>query len=275
MGYCGWERCAPGHRYGPNRRESYVIHVILGGQGTLETDGKVYHLGTGDVFLLYPGIEAWYQADNENPWEYLWMGFQGYKAEKIMERAGFEKNTPVHHVDCGKLLKKYIDIILESHELSMEEEIRRNGCVRLFMAELMASNERLYPEILQDHSYPGSVYVEHAIEYMTHHYREKIRINELADYIGVNRSYLTDMFKKTINCSPKEYLVNLRMEEAKNLLHNTQKQINEIAEEVGYTDQLAFSKIFKQHCGMSPREYREQKAKVVFHKEKGAYHGRI
>lgn len=128
----------------------------------------------------------------------LWMGFQGYKAEKIMERAGFEKNTPVHHVDCGKLLKKYIDIILESHELSMEEEIRRNGCVRLFMAELMASNERLYPEILQDHSYPGSVYVKHAIEYMTHHYREKIRINELADYIGVNRSYLTDMFKKTI-----------------------------------------------------------------------------
>ena len=50
---------------------------------------------------------------------------------------------------------------------------------------------------------------------VSHHYQEKVKINELADYIGVNRSYLTSSFKKAVGCSPQEYLVNLRMEKAK------------------------------------------------------------
>ena len=78
-------------------------------------------------------------------------------------------------------------------------------------------------------------------DYIAYHYREKIKINELADYIGVNRSYLTSSFKKAIGCSPQEYLVNLRMEKAREMLRNTDMQINAIAAAVGYQDQLAFS----------------------------------
>ena len=71
---------------------------------------------------------------------------------------------------------------------------------------------------------------------------EKVKINELADYIGVNRSYLTSSFKKAVGCSPQEYLVNLRMEKAKNLLKNTDMPINAVAAAVGYQDQLHFQR---------------------------------
>ncbi|MCA5962258.1 helix-turn-helix transcriptional regulator [Blautia sp. RD014234] len=111
------------------------------------------------------------------------------------------------------------------------------------------------------------------MEYISFNYNQKIEINELADYIGVNRSYLTSSFKKAIGCSPQEYLVNLRMEKARSLLKNTDMQINAIANSVGYVDQLAFSKIFKQHYGMSPRAYREEEEELVIKNKKGDYEG--
>lgn len=113
--------------------------------------------------------------------------------------------------------------------------------------------------------------MKHAMDYIAHHYREKIKISELADYIGVNRSYLTSSFKKAIGCSPQEYLVNLRMEKAREMLRNTGMQINAVAAAVGYQDQLAFSKIFKQHFGTSPKAYREMGEELQLVSEKGKY----
>ena len=56
--YCGYENCEPGHRFGPNKRAAYVLHVITGGKGKLEIGGEVFHLAEGDAFLLKPEEEA-------------------------------------------------------------------------------------------------------------------------------------------------------------------------------------------------------------------------
>ena len=104
--------------------------------------------------------------------------------------------------------------------------------------------------------------MKHAMDYIAYHYREKIKINELADYIGVNRSYLTSSFKKAIGCSTQEYLVNLRMEKAREMLRNTDMQINAIAAAVGYQD---------QHFGASPKAYREMGEELQLVSKKGDY----
>ena len=70
-------------------------------------------------------------------------------------------------------------------------------------------------------------------------------------------------------CSPQEFLVNLRMEKAKSLLKKQIYLSMLVASAVGYTDQLAFSKVFKQHCGKSPRIYREEKTELIIMKNKG------
>ena len=240
LGYCGWERCYPGHRFGPNKRTYYVLHIVANGKGKLEKNGEVFHLTTGDAFLLCPEEEAWYEADKKEPWTYAWIGLCGYKVKKVMQYAGFSKEKSVRSLKCTALLKSYVDEILEVHRLTTEESMRRNGYLNLFLATLIEDNEKFNTKTMPEHTYPGTVYVKHAMEYIKHHYREKIKINELAEYIGINRSYLTNMFKKTIGCSPQEYLVEFRMEKAKNLLKNTDMPINAVAEAVGYPDQLAF-----------------------------------
>ena len=275
LGYCGWERCYPGHRFGPNKRTYYVLHIVVNGKGKLEKNGEVFHLTTGDAFLLCPEEEAWYEADKKEPWTYAWIGLCGYKVKKVMQYAGFSKEKSVRSLKCTALLKSYVDEILEVHRLTTEESMRRNGYLNLFLATLIEDNEKFNTKTMPEHTYPGTVYVKHAMEYIKHHYREKIKINELAEYIGINRSYLTNMFKKTIGCSPQEYLVEFRMEKAKNLLKNTDMPINAVAEAVGYPDQLAFSKMFRLYTKMSPKAFRQTKEELVFENRKGAFHGRI
>ena len=61
--YCGKERCHPGHKYGPNKRDVYLIHIVYSGSGTLCVNGELYQLSAGNAFLLYPHTLAWYEAD--------------------------------------------------------------------------------------------------------------------------------------------------------------------------------------------------------------------
>lgn len=118
------------------------------------------------------------------------------------------------------------------------------------------------------YDYPGAVYVNQAIDYMERKYSQKIRINDLADYIGINRCYLTNTFKKILNMSPKEFLLNLRLDKSISLLRKTTLPIGTIARQVGYDDPLAFSKIFKQRYGISPKAFRETPEMLMQYKSK-------
>lgn len=271
--YCGWEYCEPSHRFGPNKRESYVLHIIKEGKGVLEINKNKYELGPGDAFVIPPGKEAWYEADKDDPWSYMWIGFAGIRADECIGSAGFNVRNPVRRINCVEKINEYIDQMLEAYQLSYANELKRNGFLNLALSVLIEDYHQNPEEWggSMVHPYPGSVYVKHAMEYITNHYNERLRINELADFIGVNRSYLTSSFKKSIGCSPQEFLVDLRMKKAKSLLKKSDMTVSAVASAVGYADQLAFSKAFKRYCGMSPRMYKEEKNEVVFKDKKGDY----
>jgi AraC-like DNA-binding protein len=266
--YCGYEECDAGHRFGPNRRTSYVLHIVMAGKGTLETGNKKLELHKGDAFLIIPDTEAYYQADWENPWSYMWVGFTGLKAEECSVHAGLSLKNPARRIECVDACYHYIEQMIDAHQLSFADELKRNGLLMLFFSELINDYRLQEPNAALAKPYPGSVYVKYAMEYISHNYDKRIKINELADDIGVNRSYLTSSFKKAMGCSPQEYLVNLRMEKAKSLLKRTDLPINSVAQAVGYGDQLAFSKIFKQYYGMSPRAFRNQEEELLIYENK-------
>ena len=100
-------------------------------------------------------------------------------------------------------------------------------------------------------------YVNYAVRFMESNY-SGIKVSDVADYIGINRTYLTAIFKKKMYMSPQEYLMQVRMTKSKELLRKTDVPIYVIAKEVGYDDQLAFSKMFKKKYGLSPEQYRKK-----------------
>ena len=101
-------------------------------------------------------------------------------------------------------------------------------------------------------------YIRNVINYIQKKYADPIHIQDIADYCGLDRSYLSKLFKNATNYSPQEYLIYVRMNKAKNLLRNEDLSIQNIAYSVGYSDPFAFSKIFKREVGISPSGYREK-----------------
>ena len=96
-----------------------------------------------------------------------------------------------------------------------------------------------------------------AESYMRNHFQEEITIEDISKSLSVNRRYLYKLFKKYSGISPKQYLNNIRISRATELLSNSDLSIMQIAEEVGYKDPLQFSTFFKKQTGFSPKKYRE------------------
>ena len=98
--------------------------------------------------------------------------------------------------------------------------------------------------------------IELAKSYMESHYSEAISLNDIADYIELNPSYFSNLFKTETGVNFSEYLLNIRMDKAKDLLRDPKIRIYEIGNLVGYDDAVSFGRAFKKKWGISPKEYR-------------------
>ena len=270
LSYCGMEDVYPGFEFGPFIRTEYVLHIVQKGKGIFIMDNKTYHLCENQAFLIPPDVETFYKADAHEPWSYMWVGFNGIRAYETVTNAGFTSKSPVKTLSCTDDLHNYISQLLDAHMLTYSNELKRNGLLMQFWSNLI--DEHAASDSQKDpFDYPASVYIKNAVHYMSLHYDKKIKIADLADHIGINRSYLTNSFKKVMKMSPQEYLISLRMEKAASLLKSTSLSIQEVALKVGYEDALAFSKIFRQNFGESPRSYREDPDILNTRTKKGEY----
>lgn len=255
--HCGWESGVRKMGHSQELNSAYVLGFVKSGNGTLEMGGEIYHLEQGDALLAFPGRKIYYEPDKNSPWTYMWIGFSGVCADRNLSVAGFSKENPVHKVRCAEQIGVYIDIILDAYQTSAQDRLKRNGMLLLIFSELIKDYGKYAGNTGSVRADQGAAYVKEAARSMDAHYMDKIKIQEVADHVGVNRSYLASSFQRVLGCSPRGYLTKARMEKARELLARTDLQISLVADSVGYTDPLAFTKIFKRSFGMSPRTYRK------------------
>lgn len=272
--YCGCEDCKPDSGFGPSKRNKFLLHVIWRGKGRLEIGGRTYQLERGDAFLISPDVTAFYQADSEHPWSYFWIGFSGLKAKEYIESAGFYEDSPVRKVEDVDKLYRYVDQILTSHDLTPEAELKRMGLLLMFFSSLTEDYSKSHvARKRREVSSRDALYISNTVDYIDKNYDGNLKISELADRIGISRSYLSTCFKRVMGCSPQEYIMNLRMEKGRLLIRTTGLPIGEVADLVGYKDPLAFSRIFKQYFGLSPMAYRSSSEELLICNEKGEFQG--
>ena len=97
-----------------------------------------------------------------------------------------------------------------------------------------------------------------AVDYLHEHYHEQITLNEVAEHAYVSTYYISRMFKREMGKNFVDYLNELRIEKAKEMLKDVRYKTYEVAEKVGIPDAHYFSKLFKKYVGVTPTEYREQ-----------------
>lgn len=227
---CGIQNCNRGHFFGPGKR---------------------------DVFLVKPDTEVYYAADEKNPWSYLWVGFHGLKAASYLSYAGFEGDVLVGKCRDTSLIFTYIQQMIMNRQLTYANELKRQSALLQIFASII---EEYRATLSKDrkYDYPYKIYVEQAVKYIQGNFRKNVRIQDIAMDIGIDRSYLSGIFKEVMKMSPQEYLLHYRVEQAEILLKETDRKVSDIAELVGYADAMTFSKMFKKYKGMSPQQYREE-----------------
>ncbi len=246
----GSQQCEPGYAWGPAVRDHFLIHHILLGKGTYRVGNQQFHLEQGDTFLVYPGQVVQYQADQQNPWAYCWVGFNGAEAKLVMSQTPFSREHPILRSQHPAKLAESITAIYQALGTTQAAEMRAIGYLYQFLALLM--EEAPGTPANRDLSLE---YVEAAIRYISHNYSRPIDISDVASSVGISRSHLYRVFMRHIGTPPNEYLTHYRVSQACDLLEHTSLPIFAAAASVGYEDQLYFSRVFKKVMGVPPSEY--------------------
>lgn len=267
--HVGKEQCPPGHICSMPRDE-FIIHFVLDGSGFYSANGQSQTLTVGQMFLIYPDQPVTYAADETTPWTYAWVGFKGIRANTLVNMCGFSPNHLVLPSPDSKVVLNHINRLLDAKHLTKANEIRRQAYLMLLLSELIEFHDAqtLQNKKGANYAYSTSLYVELAIEYIKTMYQQGIGISDIADNIGISRAYLNSAFQKELGMSAQKFLIDYRMHKAANLLVSTSLSVKEIANQVGYDDQLVFSKAFKKKFEMSPKNFKIHKEKVDKFNEK-------
>ncbi len=247
----GCESCDPSYQWGPGVRNHYLIHAVIRGKGIYRTETEEYTLQAGDVFLVYPNTTVSYTADEADPWEYCWVGFNGSDALRMLETAGFRPDAPVlWDLPYAAELQETIMEIYRSRGSTLAHSVEMTG--RLYvMLSLFLRN----PPVPAEEADLMAAYTRQAMDYIHCHYSYPLLVEDIAAHIGISRSHLYRAFCTVTGKRPKIYLTEYRIQQACALLGRKDLSIAAIAQSVGYEDGLYFSKVFHKVKGVTPTEY--------------------
>lgn len=250
----GSQKCDAGYQWGPGIRDHYLIHYIFSGKGTYQVNnGKKHELSAGDCFLVYPNTQVCYQADEKEPWEYVWVGFSGSDASIILQATDFSKSAPyLRQLPYGEDIKRQILHIYDARGNGFENAVEMTGRLYTTLAVFMHGAQNITIQT------STNSYVQKGIEYISSNYSYPITVEDIASHVGLSRSHLFRSFETVLGVSPKEYLTNFRIKQSCYLLKNTDLSITAIANSMGFDNSLYFSKTFHKIKGMSPKDYRKK-----------------
>ncbi|QJD86987.1 helix-turn-helix transcriptional regulator [Cohnella herbarum] len=246
------------HKIGPAIHDYYLVHTVLSGRGEFIIRDTSYPCVAGDTFVIFPGELFSYQADEREPWSYVWVGFIGRGADDVMSQVGA---TPHHPVIPGSLnpnIRSYYDKLIGCYDSAALPELANleaGGWIRLLLQQFGVARKKL------EKNHPEStaaidLVIKQAIQYLTLQYTQPISIEHLSGMLGYHRTHLCKLFKQSTGLSPSQYLLNIRMQRAESLLASSMT-IEQVASSVGFGDALYFSKKFRKWRGQSPTEYRK------------------
>ncbi len=247
----GHHDCDPSYSYGPVVRNRYILHFVTSGRGMLRLGNREYQISAHQMFLIPSNALAFYQANDETPWSYKWLHIDGPKTIDFLNDLGLSITCPV---------------------LSLRENVAE---IEQLLSDMLASSRREYycigklyelfdllaPSALSgiDASSPNKLnYVRTMIHYIQLKYCECIRVDDIANACGLDRSYASRLFKDATGSTLHDYLMTYRMKAACKQLAESDDPIQMIAYAVGYQDVFTFSKAFKKLKHISPSEYRAQ-----------------
>lgn len=241
----------PFGNHSPAGREDYYLQYLVKGNMDVWIDGTPYTMRPGQAILYYPHTSYRYAMHGQDEVQYYWIHFTGSGADALVADCGIPNRTLLNIGTDTSLALDFEDIFRDfmirdnCFDLSATAKLT-SICVTISRrSEAAASN----PAETDSRIY-------HSLDYIHKNYARNLNIEELAAREHLSPSRFRTLFKERTGLSPMDYLTALRINHARQLMSQTELTMCEIADMVGYEDQLYFSRIFKKRTGFTPSAYR-------------------
>ncbi len=244
------------HTVRPEGRRDYQLLYVAEGTAHFILDGNRYDVPKRGIFIYKPRMpQDYYYQLPEKP-DIYWIHFTGRKAEEVLDTLGLAVGQPVLLQIKEELPEIFERIIMELRLDRYQSAEMAEACLR----QLLITAARHHNVEGQEKQVYNSM-LDEIINQFHHEYQSEINIARVAEQYHISCSWFIREFKNYTGYSPKQYITNLRLQHAKELLNNHYLSISDVSSLVGYENQFYFSRIFRKYTGMSPSEYREKEKK--------------
>jgi AraC-like DNA-binding protein len=234
--------------------DEFQMIYITKGKGTFEsTSCRIRQIGEGTVFFLFPGEWHRFRPDIVTGWDSYWVGFSGKFAENLVANGYLSVDKPIVKVGYNEEMVSLYQRILEAGN---EERSGYQQYIAGIVIHLLG-----YVNFRAKDSYYEDKSVVQKIDKARVLIREQINMNispeAVAATLLMTYSWFRRLFKQYTGLAPAQYIAQLRLQHAKELLSTTAKSIKEIAVEMNYESVDYFSTQFRRMTKMTPTQYRK------------------
>ncbi len=233
----------------PDHLHTHVEWLYLtGGSVCMRIDGERYVLGPGDLAMAFPGVVHGYEnAPGDTACGLLVMFSPALVSDYYALLMRQRPSSPLVRAS-----DELPDIAYAMNAMSSEEdEAVCKAFIQLVLARtISALSLRDAAEI------PSHDILKRAIEYLSRNFALDVTLESVSRALGVSKYYLSHLFSDRLHISFRAYINALRMNRAQVMLRSSDMPITRICYDCGFDNQRTFNRVFKEHFGMTPREYR-------------------
>ena len=242
----------------------YQLLYITSGSGTFSSQsGGTHKVQAGCMFLLFPNEWHSYSPDPESGWNEYWIGFNGDLMKNWEQEEFFSKEHPFFNVGLNEdligMYKRAI-IIAEAQEANYQQALSGIACNLLGMSIYLSRNKTFISNDISTKINQAKMRIHEDIS--------SIKPEDIAKSMHMSYSKFRKIFKEYTGFAPSQYIQEVKITLAKEMLTNTTMSIKEIAFELGYDNSDYFFTVFRKMTGITPLSYRKHTQGIDLSSEK-------
>lgn len=252
---CGTYRLNTQLQFQTERKEGrpdYQILYVAAGEAIFYFDKQPHRLPAGTAVIYRPGEVQHYVYRAEDKAHVYWLHFTGRDAAARLQHHGLWDKQSFYVGTSGQFGELFDTII---RELQLCRPLYRQLLPGLLEQLLLLLHRQLLEAPSPGKTVEGEIW--DAVNYFQKHYDHPIVVADYASAHHMSNAWFIHEFKRHTGMPPMQYILNLRLNNARALLTQTDCTVSEIAAIVGFSDPLYFSRLFKRHFGLSPAQYRK------------------
>ncbi|MHC8300147.1 helix-turn-helix transcriptional regulator [Pseudomonas sp. ZS1P83] len=240
--------------YTRHSHEHFSIGAITAGRSTYLHEQSQFQVNAGTVVLMNPGDVHACNPIDDQPWSYLMLYVETPWLTDLQHQLGFSQDLAfrrfsiIHtcNSDLFAGLKGFYEVLVDAQQ----DVLRKQSAAVEFFTDLQ---QRLNPidQLLREPNFK----LERAADYIRGNCTQMLKLEDICEAAQLSPSYLIRAFKQHYGMTPHAFLVNRRIQFARDQLRSG-KLIADVALEAGFADQAHFQRAFKQHLAATPGQYR-------------------